>query len=226
LGAFFLEHDQVARSHQEGEPMSMTNDSQQKIEAYLGRLRVRLRDISEPEVREIVEELRSHIVEKAATAGVVTVGGVDAALAALGSPEELASQFLTSNLMARAEVSRSPWQILKSLCRWASLSIAGFFVLLGTIIGYLVGLALMLVAAARLFHPHTAGLWSFPNSNGSVDVSFRLGFGGLPVGGRDLLGWWIVPVGWLAGGTLVMLTTQIAVWFVRQYRRSLRLPRS
>jgi hypothetical protein len=41
-----------------------------------------------------------------------------------------------------------------------------------------------------------------------------------------LLGWWIVPIGWLAGGALVMLTTYVAVRFVRQYRRSLALPRS
>jgi hypothetical protein len=47
----------------------------------------------------------------------------------------------------------------------------------------------------------------------------------VPTGGREVLGWWIVPIGWLGGGGLVMLTTYIAVWFVRQYRRSLVLPR-
>jgi uncharacterized membrane protein len=41
-------------------------------------------------------------VEKAAA------GGVDATLDSLGNPEELASQYLTDNLLARAEVSRSP----------------------------------------------------------------------------------------------------------------------
>ena len=204
----------------------MAGDVQQRIEAYLSRLRGRLRGVNGEEVREIVEELRSHIMEKAAASGEVTAAGVDAALAALGSPEELASQYMTDNLLARAEVSRSPLQILKGLFRWASLSVAGFFVLLGSIVGYFFGVVLMLVAVAKLFHPRTAGLWTYPDSTGSLEFSFRLGFSSAPAGGKELLGWWIVPIGWLLGCALVMLTTHIAVWFVRQYRRSILLPRN
>jgi uncharacterized membrane protein len=207
--------------------MMTTSDSQQRIDTYLGRLRARLRGIKDEEIREIVEELRSHIMDKAASgeaSGGITAAGVDAALAALGSPEELASQYLTDNLLARAEVSRSPLQILRSLFRWASLSVAGFFVLLGSIVGYFFGVVFILVALLKPLHPHTAGLWIFPNGSGDVEMSFRLGFGSVPVGGRDVLGWWIIPIGMAAGCGLVMLTTHIAVWFVRQYRRSLALP--
>jgi uncharacterized membrane protein len=213
--------------------MTKAGDAQQRIEVYLGRLRGRLRGVNESEVGEIVEELRSHILDKAAASsqlndeaeGEITAAGVDAALAALGSPEELASQYMTDTLLARAEVSRSPVQILRSLFRWASLSVAGFFVMLGSVIGYFFGVVLILVAVAKLFHPHTAGLWTLPGSAGNSEISFRLGFGSVPVGGRDVLGWWMVPIGWLGGGALVMMTTYIAVWFVRQYRRSLALPR-
>lgn len=209
--------------------MTITGDSQRKIDAYLGRLRGQLRGIKDEEVREMVEELRSHVMDKAAASGEVsgeiTTAGVDAALAALGSPEELASQYLTDNLLARAEVSRSPVQILRSLFRWASLSVAGFFVLLGSIGGYFFGVVLILVALLKPFHPHTAGLWTFPNGSGDFEMSFRLGFGSVPAGGRDVLGWWIVPIGMAVGCGLVMLTTRIAVWFVRQYRRSLVFPK-
>ena len=209
--------------------MTMPGDAQQRIEAYLGRLRQRLRGVKDEEVREIVEELRSHIMDKLATDKLaasreVTAAGVDATLAALGSPEELASQYITDNLLARAEVSRSPLQILKSLFRWASLSVAGFFVLLGSIVGYFFGIVLMLVAVAKLFHPRTAGLWTYRDSTGDLGLSFRLGFGSVPGIGHDVLGWWIIPIGWLMGCGLVMLTTHIAVWFVRQYRKSLVLP--
>jgi hypothetical protein len=213
--------------------MTTTGDTQKRIDAYLGRLRGRLRGVHDHEVREIVEELRSHIMDKAAASGEangeangeITPAGVDAALAALGSPEELASQYLTDTLLARAEVSRSPVQILRSLFRWASLSVAGFCVLLGSIPGYFFGAVFILVAVLKPFHPHTAGLWLIPDGAGDSEISFRLGFGSVPVG-KDLLGWWIVPIGWMAGGGLVMLTTHIAVWFVRQYRKSLTLPRS
>ncbi len=200
-------------------------DAQQKIEAYLRRLRQRLRGMNDEGAREIVEELRSHIMEKTAATGGTTVAGVDAALAGLGNPEELAGQYVTDDLLARAEVSRSPVRILGSLVHWASLSVAGFFVLLGGVIGYFCGAVFILVAVAKLFHPNTAGLWTYPDGGGQLALSFRLGFRSPPVGGRDVLGWWIVPIGWVAGCGLVMLTTYIAVWFVRQYRRSLFLPR-
>src|SRR5208282_2268991 len=116
--------------------MTMPGDTQQRIEVYLGRLRQRLRGMNDEDAREIVAELRSHITDKAAASGEVTPAAVDAALAALGSPEELASQYLTDDVLARAEVSRSPLRILKSLFHWASLSVAGFFVLVGSLLGY------------------------------------------------------------------------------------------
>ena len=206
--------------------MTISGDAQQRIEAYLGRLRQRLRSLNDEDAREIVEELRSHIIDKVTASGQATAAGVDAALASLGSPEELASQYMTDDLLARAEVSRSPVRILESLFHWASLSVAGFFVLLGSVIGYFFGAVFILVALLKPFHPHTAGLWIFPGAGGDLETSFRLGFGSVPAGGRDLLGWWIVPIGWMAGGGLVILTTYFAIWCVRQYRRSIILPRS
>ena len=183
-----------------------------------------LRGISDDEVREIIAELRSHILDKAGASGEVTAAAVGATLAGLGNPEDLASQYLTDNLLARAEVSRSPLRILRSSFRWASLSLAGFFVLLGSTVGYFFGAVFILVAMAKLFHPRTAGLWTYPDSNGEVALSFRLGFGSVPVGGHDVLGWWFVPIGWVTGFAMVLLTTSAAVWCARQYRKSRVFP--
>jgi hypothetical protein len=206
--------------------MTITGDVKQKIEAYLSTLRGRLRGASDAEVREIAEELRSHIIDKVAASGEVTAAGVDAALAALGSPEELANEYMTDNLLARAEASRSPLRIMESLFRWASLSVAGFFVLVGSMVGYYLGTVFLLVAALKPFHPQTAGLWLLRGSAGDSEISLRLGFGSVPAGGMDILGWWIVPIGLLAGCAVVMLTTRFALWCARQYRRSHLLPRS
>ena len=205
--------------------MTMPDDAQAKIEAYLKTLRTRLRGLTDEDVREIAEELRSHIVDKAGTGGELTAAGVDAALAALGTPEQLASEYVADEWLKRAEVSRSPWRILDSLFHWASLSIAGFFVLLGAVIGYFLGFSLILCALLKPLHPHTAGLWRVPNGANDFELSLRLGFGTVPAGGRDLLGWWIVPLGLGVGGALIMLTTRCALWCARQYRRSRALPR-
>jgi hypothetical protein len=206
--------------------MTMAGDAQQKVEAYLGRLRQLLRGMNAEDAREIIEELRSHLMDKVAASGEATDAGVDAALAALGSPEELAKEYMTQNLLARAEASRSPVRILESLFRWASLSAAGFFVLVGSMTGYFLGTVFLLVAALKPFHPQTAGLWLLRDSTGDPEISIRLGFGTVPAEGRDVLGWWIVPIGLLAGCAVLMLTTRFALWCARQYRRSHLLPRS
>src|SRR5271166_2591391 len=205
--------------------MITSGDAQPRIEAYLGRLQQRLRGMNDDDVREIVEEMRSHLTDKAAAGGELTAAGIDAAIAALGTPEELASQYTTDALLMRAEVSRSPLRILESLFRWASLSVAGFFVLLGSIVGYFLGGAFMWCAVLKLIHPQTAGLWLLADSPGVTRISLRMGFGSPPVGGRDLLGWWIVPTGLVAGCGLVILTMRLALWCARQYRKSLALPR-
>jgi Protein of unknown function (DUF1700) len=203
----------------------MADHAQQKIDACLNRMRSCLRGLSDQATGEILAELRSHITEKAAAGGEMTAASVDAALAELGSPEELASEYATDELLARAEVSRSPIHILESLFRWASLSVAGFFVLLGSIAGYFLGTAFILVAALKPFHPETAGLWVTQDAAGDLTFSLHLGFGSAQVGGREVLGWWVVPVGLLAGCGLVILTTRAALWCVQQYRRSRAVPR-
>lgn len=203
----------------------MPADAQQKTEAYLASVRGQLRGFSDQQVAEIVAELRSHIMDKLAAAGERTGAQLDAILVALGGPDELASQYVTDDLLARAEVSRSPFRILGSLFRWASLSVAGFFVLISSMVGYFLGIAFTLVAILKPFHPSTAGLWLLHDNTGDPEISLRLGFSDVPPVGRDLLGWWIVPVGLLGGCLFVMLTTWFALWCVRQYRRSRALPR-
>src|SRR5271155_2613768 len=204
---------------------SLTDEAQQKIDAYLAMLRKRLRGMDEKDVREIIEELRSHILDRASVNGEeVTATGVGATLGALGSPEQLAGEYLTDNLLAMAEVTRSPVRILEILFRWASLSVAGFFVLLGSIVGYFLGAAFILCALLNPVPPQTAGLWILAAGTDHPTISLRLGFGDAPPGGRELLGWWIVPIGLVMGCGLVMLTTRFGLWCVRQYRRSRILP--
>src|SRR5579862_9742524 len=131
-------------------------DAMQGMDAYLGRLRKRLRGLHEQDVREIVAEIRSHVLNKLGDE--VTASGVAAALSGLGSPEFLAGEYLTDSLLARAQVSRSPIHILHMLFRWASLSVAGFLMFLASIMGYLLGISLVLCAILKPFHPQTAGL--------------------------------------------------------------------
>lgn len=186
------------------------------IEDYLRRLRHGLRGMNAGAADDIVAELRSHIAEKAAAGA-----ALDKILAALGTPEHLANEYLTDDLLARAEVSRSPWRVLEGLFRWGSLSVAGFFALLGAIVGYFFGGAFLLCALLKPFHPQTAGLWVFHNGPADLHYSLHLGFGTPPAGGQELLGWWIIPIGLALGCGLILLTSAFALWVARHFRPSL-----
>lgn len=199
----------------------MTEDAQRTIDSYLKQVRKGLRGMADDDARDIIEELRSHILDRAGTGGIVSPEAVNSAVAALGSPEALASEYVTDELLSRAQVSRSPFLILNALLRWAGLSVAGAFVLLGSVIGYFLAIVFAAVALLKPLHPHTAGLWVLPDSD---SYSVRLGFAGPPPGAHEILGWWVVPVGLFLGYGLFLLTTRFALWSVRQYRRSRGLP--
>lgn len=184
-----------------------------KIENYLDNLRSMLRGMSRETSLDITEELRSHIVDRATIGGELIPQRVEAALAALGSPAELASQYTTDDLLIQAQVTRSPLHIMDSLFRWASFSSIGFLVLMGSMFGYFSGFALIICAALKPFHPDAAGLWRLPDGQ----FSLRMGFGMVPLASKDLLGWWIIPVGLAAGCALLTLTTRLALWCAREY---------
>jgi hypothetical protein len=198
--------------------MNVSAESQQKIDAYLNTLRRLLRGVNEADARDIVEELRSHILDRAAADGEVTPSAIAHALTALGSPEDIAGQYLTDELVKRAQVNRSPWLILQSLFRWATLSFVGFWVLMISLIGYFLAGSLSLCALLKPFHPTTAGLWLIPDSTDTV-LSLRLGFGSAPVNGRELLGWWIIPLGLILAMGMVLVNLHFGLWSIRTFWR-------
>ena len=145
-----------------------------KLESYLQKLRSALRDLPSGEVEDIVREIRSHVLDRAEASGQPADAGISSALDALGTPESLASQYVTEHLFSRAEVSRSPWLIQRSIFRWATLSIAGFFVLLASLVGYFLGASLVIAAFAKFVNPHRAGLWMVRLGDHSAGVTLMV----------------------------------------------------
>lgn len=189
-------------------------DGVSRLDGFLRDLRARLRGLSDTEMNEIVEELRSHVRDSAGDAP--TDGAVAAVLERLGSPAELASQFATERLLAQAGRSGSPWLLARGLLRWASLSVGGSVALFSLMTGYVLGASLLIAALVKPFAPGRAGLWRFAGDH----FSLRLGLIASPTGGEELLGWWIVPIGLLAGGGSLWLTTRFGRWAIRRFRRA------
>jgi hypothetical protein len=197
--------------------MTIPADAQRDIDAYLAELRKRLRPLAAPDAQEIIDEIRSHILDKTAASGVMNPDTVAATLTALGRPEDLADNYLTNALLQRAQVSRSPFPILRALFRWAGLSFAGSVTLVLSLVGYVLGGAFFLCALLKPFHPQSAGLWLLPDPLDPSSMSLRLGFSGPPPGARELLGWWIVPLGLFAGALLVLVTILLGSWSIRAF---------
>lgn len=188
------------------------DDGARRLETYLAEVRRCLAPLPEPERADIVAELRGHVLETAGEGP--TEGAVAAVLERLGPARDLAAEYVAASALAGAERSRSPWTLLRSLARVAAASIAGVPALLGCGAGYALALSLALAALRKPMAPDRVGLWQL----GADTYSLRLGFGEPPVG-RELLGWWIVPIGLLAGAGCLWLTTWLGRWAIRRLRR-------
>jgi hypothetical protein len=185
-----------------------------RLEAYLSRLRSKLRRLPDAQAAEIVEEIRSHVHESAAEGGALAEPTVAAALERLGTAEQLAAMYLTQDVLSRGE--RAPWRLLESLFRWATLSLAGCGALLACLAGYALAASFAFCALAKPFAPASVGLFQLDDSD---TYSLHLGLKGCPPAGHELLGWWIVPVGLLVGLGGFWLTTRFALWSLRRMRR-------
>jgi hypothetical protein len=186
------------------------------IDGCLAEVRRGLRGLSAGETADIIEELRSHIVDRARESGAVTPVSVAAAVAGLGDLRELASAYAAGRIAAPVEERRSPWWMLGAAFRLARLSVWGFFVFIASLLGYGIGASLVLTAVIKPFAPHNAGLWM---SGHGDTFSLDLGIHGDPMAGQELLGWWIIPLGVILGGLLLWLTWRFNRAALRGVRR-------
>ena len=204
--------------------MTVSVESQKTIDAYLAELRKQLREPMDEDADDIVEEIRVHILDK--TAGGDSPEKTAATLAALGSPEELAGQYRTEELLKRAQRTRSPLVSLHSLFRWATLSITGIIVFLVSVVGYTLGGALVLFAFAKIIFPRATGLWESHNPDGTWSLGLSFSSGGPPAGAHDLLGWWLVVIGLILGPLLIVVTFRFGSWSIRKFWRPRTWPRA
>ena len=126
--------------------MSEHDEAEMALERYLSRMRTALHGLPSEQVTDILRELRSHVQERAGSAS--TQAAVQAALDALGDPEQLAGQYVTQDLFDRAAVSRSPLLMMESLFHWATLSLQGFAVALTSLFLYTLGAVCLTMAIA------------------------------------------------------------------------------
>ena len=107
----------------------MSNDAgKAHLETYLAQVQRHLNGLPDAEAREVIAELYSHVLDK--VDGVLTPQRVEAAIAELGTPKEVARLNVTERVVAHLETHRSPLSVFWGVTRLAGLSLYGFFVFL------------------------------------------------------------------------------------------------
>jgi hypothetical protein len=198
----------------------MNADPQKSMEAYLAALRRQLRDLMDEDVRDIVEEIHAHILDR--TSGDPSPERIAPTLAALGSPQQLALRYHTDELVQRAQLTRSPALLFRTLLRWAALSVGGMAVFMLSGIGYCIGGMLWAMAFLKAFFPRQAGL-NIEYTQGHLS-SAGFGAGSGPHTGHDPIGLWLIPICLVLGSGILFLTFRLGMWSLRWFARPRRQP--
>lgn len=193
--------------------MNLTVDSQKTIDHYLAALRKELRELLEEDVRDIVEEIHAHILDK--TSADPSPEALAETLAALGPPEKLALRYRTEELLQRAQRGRSPGMILRDSLRWSSITVAGLIVFLLSAVGYGIGAFLIWLGGMKTIHPHTTSV-DLEFSKTMWNASFHSGG---PPHGHDPFGLWLAPLGLIVGALFLWLSFRFSSWGLRKLRR-------
>lgn len=179
----------------------------QRIEAYLARLKSALRKLPAEEREDILREIGAHILDSVGSSA-DREAAIERVLRLLGTPEELASRYSTESLLARASRSFSPWLLLHTCWRWAKLGTKGTLAFLVALFGYAMALGLTVAVFLKPFVP-SVGLW--------------IGAEGLNVGSpthpevmHELLGKYFVPVIAVAAFAFAIGTTHALRWMIRK----------
>jgi hypothetical protein len=200
--------------------MTIPNESQKSVEAYLVALRKQLRDLMEEDARDIVEEIHAHILDK--TSGDPSEEKLAATLGALGSPQELALRYHTDELVQRARLTRSPALLARTILRWAALGLGGMTVFMLSGIGYCIGGMIFGMGLLKAFFPRQAGL-NIEYTQGHLS-SAGFGAGSGPHTGHDPIGLWLIPICLALGTVILFVTFRLGLWSLRWFARPRHRP--
>jgi hypothetical protein len=157
-----------------------------ELDRYLARLDSELARLPALERQEILRETRSHTLERTRRA---PFPAIDDVLAELGPPPDYARRFLPD-----AEASRSGQQgvihRLASVATGRLVRLPLLFVVLG---GYSIAFIAFAIAVWKIVEPDGTGLWVSDLADERRSIQFVVSDPRHT--GREVLGYWLVPIG-------------------------------
>tara|TARA_R110000764_G_scaffold23864_4_gene57982 strand:+ start:688 stop:1269 length:582 start_codon:yes stop_codon:yes gene_type:complete len=188
----------------------MSDSTLPALDAYLVELEEVLAPLGDSERREILQEIRAHLIESAAAETGAEGQRAASAIRKLGSARVVGQAYLSESLLERASHGLRP--DLTAMGLMTALGGGLGMTALGLVFafGYLALTIIAIATVGKLIVP-ASGLWL--HDTGAWSLSFEA----MP-NSREVLGWWIVPIGtslvvggWLALNRLLRLMLRFAL---------------
>jgi hypothetical protein len=136
----------------------------------------------------------------------------------LGPPLHVAKAYSAERIVDEAIATERFVPMLRAVWHLAVTTVSGFGAALGILIGYLIGIVLLIIAALKPIFPENVGLW-VRNGQTSVFPSFNLGAQfPLPPDHHVIGGYWIIPICLFLGMLILVLNHRGTMKFLNWWR--------
>ena len=195
--------------------MILTDTGESRVNGYLFVLERSLKTFLPPDiVRDAVHEIDSHLRERIAGAEAKPDerAALEKILAELGPPLRVAQAYSAERTIEEAVTTGRFVAIARALWHLAISTVSGFFVGLGLLTGYMIGVAFLIIAILKPIFPANVGLHTI----GGWPVSLGAQFPAPPTPVRG--GYYIIPVCITLGFVTLVVTHRCARKFLAWWR--------
>jgi uncharacterized membrane protein len=203
--------------------MVLTETGESRVRGYLFILERTLRTfLPAAEALDASREVESHIRDRVAEVEAVPDErtALERVLGELGAPLKVARAYSLEMSAEEAITTGRIVAIARSLLQMAALGIGGFAAAIVIFVGYVVGLAFLVIAAMKPIFPDNVGLFVVDNFPVNFGAQFPRPEGAVLVGG-----YWVIVVSATIGVAMLVLTHRFArrlieAWLRRRRERS------
>ncbi|MDE3155777.1 MAG: hypothetical protein KGN76_11780 [Acidobacteriota bacterium] len=188
--------------------MNLSQTGQTRVQGYLYVLERSLRGALPRDVADdAAREVSGHIAERIAETEPVPDErqALERLLAEVGSPLRVARAYSAELTLDEAVTTGRLVPVMRGLLHAATTTAAGFCCVLGLLVGYAVGIGLLLVAFLKPIFPDNVGLITVNGIPHALGAQFPLPPGAVVQGG-----YWIVPIALVLGFAALVVTHRMA----------------
>ena len=138
-------------------------------------------------------------------------------LAELGPPLRVAQAYSAERTMDEAVTTGRVVPMMRAVWHLAVTTVTGFFAALGLLVGYLTGMAFLIIAVLKPIFPNNVGIWFAGGIPTSLGAQYPV-----PPDAELRGGYWVIPIALLCGLGILVGTHRgarqlLARWRVRRF---------